>query len=237
MIKKLLFLSLLSVGFSNSLIGFTGEKVVERTYCSVFGSENASDYYQEKVKEALTAFGVNDVNHVPIKKMNRTAAFFVGDQLYSFTMFGIWLNEELLDKCEESERVFALYHEAAHYARKHHQKVLLSLLPTALLVEIIPLIRKQMVKSPDKYVQAGSTIGLTLLAALLVDQLLLCPLIKSQEQEADEQAACKLNSLGRTSVVDDCVKQLHELLQDGHSGKTDRWHRNIPEQIAYLEKV
>jgi len=104
-----------------AVIGMTPRAMTEKAYGTVLGNKEASDQYKEIVRTALEQMGVENIEQVPIKKMNSVASYLVGDELFSFTMFGIWLNEDLLATCDEAERTFILYHEAAHYAKKYRK--------------------------------------------------------------------------------------------------------------------
>ncbi len=95
--------------------------LAEKSYSMVFGKEEASDHYKEIVHAALEQAGIENAKEIPIKKMNGVSLYLAGDRLFSYSMFGIWLNEELLDQYDEVERVSVLHREAVQYAKKYRK--------------------------------------------------------------------------------------------------------------------
>src|SRR5262245_34516704 len=92
------FLALLCVAASASAL-----KPHEQLYGLLLGSQNASPAYQDLAREALQAHGIANPHKVPVRKMNNLVQKVFGP-LYSFTAYGIWVNEELLDKVTDSEK-------------------------------------------------------------------------------------------------------------------------------------
>ncbi len=91
-----------------------------QVYAAIFGNHNVRVVNQQAMLQALTDFGVADAKSVPVKKMNSVARQIMGSGTVSFTLEGIWLDEDLLDTLSDDIRDFIFYHEAAHYAAGHH---------------------------------------------------------------------------------------------------------------------
>ncbi len=207
---------------------FNPQKLIEQTYCTILGDKDASPHYQATTREALHNFGVKDVDNVPIKKMNTIPQHIMGNKLYSFTMFGIWFNEDLLNKCDEAEQLFMIHHEAAHYANKHHPKVLLSLLPIPLLLLLI----KKVVPSSSSTVISAR--GIAAGALIMLTALGMPALIKTQEKEADLEAARILCNNNQQEILQEYINTLQEHINDGSGNSTDGWHKTVAEQYQYL---
>lgn len=197
-------------------------------YASVFGNENASGSYQKMIQHAFEDYGYPFDSSVPIKKMNSLASKLVGAQLYSFTMFGFWLNEELLDDADESIRAWIIYHEVAHYILGHHAKAL------GLAAIMIPLIA--MTNSFAQY-RYGKLPGLAIAGSFAygLHSYALKPYIKQQEKEAD---LAVLRLLWRIDKVHPIISHYLDFLQknvESNGGdQTDGWHYTLAEQYEYL---
>ncbi len=147
--------------FIFTIAGFCVESKGVAFYASLFGDQDASPWYQKITKEALEQFEVN-ADEICIKRMNGIGPFIVGSGLFSFSMNNIWYDETLLGKLSEKQRLFAVYHEAAHIALRHHPTQLLYLFGTS-MVTAIALLKLPMLKDAQ-----GLTKSITLLGAIAV---------------------------------------------------------------------
>lgn len=223
-----LFTLLISSNFS-----FSAPSLISRFYCLVLGNKNTKQEYKEKAHKALKDLGVEKPEDVPVKQMNGIGPAFARLQLSSFTAFGLWLDEEYLDQCSEEEKIFHIYHEAAHYASRHHQKII-----TGSAI-ILPLLTYGFIKlnnSLDPYgtLTKASIITTTSIATLLSSYLYFLPqVVKRQEKEADIKASKTLIRLGKQEAVENIIENLKSMpANDGNI-----WWYSNQEQIQYLENL
>lgn len=208
---------------------------VANLYSTILGSKPVSEPYRTLTYKALADLGINNPEkNVRVCQMNGVGPAFARLELSSFTAFGIWLDEQYLNQCSEAEKMFHIYHEAAHYKLNHHVKVLTrcglaSLGSIAGLVALSVGLKKQ----PSWIrVSAGITTGLIGLYAGY--RYLLPSLVKEQEKEADLLAAKTLCTRGRSDVV------THHIISLGHypsPTKQDLWWYSPAEQQAYLSQI
>lgn len=126
--KKLLlplFLSIISLQVKPfSLRSLSPKNIVDSGCVKNYGSELASDWYQEKAHEMLAKMGVKDADHVIVRKLKvapvgANALIHIDKWPALTTWTGIWVNESILEKLPEEIRIWQLAHEAAHYKLKH----------------------------------------------------------------------------------------------------------------------
>lgn len=227
-----MFFSLILTLLFASGIAHASHSMASKVYCAVLGNEDASQEYKKQVYEALTQLGVEHPESVPVKQMNGVGPAFARMDLSSFTAFGIWLDEKYLDTCTQEEKLFHIYHEASHYACKHHQKILIGSAVSMLLVAA-GLMKLSRV-SPDGSVAKCVTLGSAAIAVLSGTYCYLLPhVVKRQEKQADLVAAQALINAGRQQVVDSHIDDLKE----SEISDNNIWWYSKDEQINYLENV
>ncbi|MCL4361776.1 hypothetical protein M1446_05475 [Candidatus Dependentiae bacterium] len=225
--KKIIFAFLIL--FSTNII--SSQSLISKFYCQILGNKDASLENKEMVYRALKKLGIKNVEDVSVKQMNGVGPAFARLPLSSFTAFGIWLDEDYLSKCSPIERVFHIYHEAAHYAKKHHQKILAgaAIMLPAIAIALIKL--NQLVADPIyKY---GAMSGVSL-SALLGNYFYVLPKInKTHEKEADLLAAKILISSGNEKIVDYYIEELKKY----NPNSENIWWYSIGQQIKYLQEL
>ncbi|HZW60906.1 MAG TPA: M48 family metalloprotease [Candidatus Babeliales bacterium] len=206
-------------------------------YSSLLGKEDASPYYHKLVVQALKAYGVKKAEKVLIKKMNGIGPALAGidkDQLLSFTAFGIWLNEELLNHEDEAIRIMIIYHEAAHYVQKHHQQIVASLATLSLITAAIFTASSYV--SPQRWAQMATAAAWTGATWWGFDKFIFTPLVLSQEETADLEATRVLVADGKQKIVQQFMKHLKQQVDSGNgTNATDRWHETIAKQLESIK--
>lgn len=204
-------------------------------YQVLLGNKDAASIYKDSVIQALKDFNVAHPENVPVKQMNSIAQKFIGSQLYTFTLFGIWLNEELLAQESKEIQEYRIYHEAAHYALGHHGKALGSIGLAIPVVAAIPVVYKEYASSLNISDQLSSWISRLLTAGISygVYKEIFKRSIKEQEKEADLAAIRLLCSLGKESIVHAYLQELNSLITQGFADSTDGWHYTVQEQYEY----
>ena len=227
--KKILsFLMLLS-----SINPVCGQSYVSQLYCAILGDAEIKQEYKDLVHQALRAYGVMHAEEVPVKKMNTVGQIVALMPLASFTAFGFWFNEAYLDACSPEERTFQMYHEASHYAQKHHQKILKT--GAALLgIATIGLVmfHKQLQESKNPSAMP-ITLATGLLTAAAIYLGIIPNIVKHQEKEADLGACTLLAASGNVDVV---KKRIRYLRVSG-SSCSNLWWFSDNEQAAYLQEA
>ena len=202
-------------------------------YCHLLGGQDASSWYQKATKKALADFGYSDPDQVGIKQMNALGPLCIGSNLYSFSMFNIWYNEEILDQMDERECLFGVYHEVAHIVQNHHQQLLLSFVPVGVLGALIPSMHKRFFGEQPCLVRYSAYMIWGFLSVVAIDKAWLRPWIKTQEKWADQEATRILCSIGRQDAVDAHIASLEQQIHSGYQGSQD-WHYSLKDQVAYL---
>jgi len=230
-LKKIIFLLLLATTHIAPASTW-----VKDLYAKVLGQEDASLAYQAQVRKALADFEIPNPKKVPVKKMNPVGPKFAGTGLSSFTACGIWLNEEALDECSQSEKTFNLYHEAAHYANSDHKKLVAQCLLLGAGIGVVGYRESgYLLELESKW----GKLGIAVLAGISSIALLLPTLSRIQEQQADEQATRVLCTAGKAAIVADHIKALEAEAQANDnqpSGWRDWWY-SATEQVGYLRAV
>ncbi len=210
------------------------QSLVSGFYCKILGNVDAKKEYRELVRSALQAHGVAHPEDVAVKKMNKIGSFIAGTPVSSFTAFGIWLDEKALVSCSPEERIFQVHHEAAHYAQRHHLKlVTLSALAGATLISNLFLLKNNLAapRTQPMLKTAGlAAIGVSVAATTFA---LLPRIVRCQEKEADIVAAQKLVALNKADVVRAHIDTLRQTAMNNHG----RWWYSALEQVNYLQEV
>lgn len=231
-LAKCLVLLLIMIIVSEQKI-FAAEQYLSKIYCAVLGKNDAAGVYQSIVHEALQAFGVKDFEQVPIKKMANLTKKVVGDGVVSFTMQGIWIDEDLLAECPFEEVVFTLYLEAAHYAFRDHAKEVLLLIPASILFCVVPQIAAAIVNKEYRFLRMGY-IGFMSLATLgLIDRMLMCPAVRHFDRTAEQEAARTLCRLGKHGIVQAHIDYLRSLINEGER-ETGAWWDSLADRVTYV---
>ncbi len=212
---------------------YAEQSLISKLYCSFLGNKDTQTKYTEKVKTALKDLGLENPSDVAIKQMNKIGPIFANIDLASFTAFGIWLNEEYFDKCNDKEQLFHIYHEASHYIQKHHQKLLVGC-SIALAIFILALRQiNNTLGSTNPIIKNTSVATIGILTIFACYRYLLPYIIKRQEKQADISAADALITAGHQDIVDAHIKHLEGL---SNPGEKDLWWHTVTEQIKYLKK-
>lgn len=109
--------------------------ISETLHACLLGSGEVSSKRKKMIQDALESIGVEHVKDVPINKMNGVGPFLAGQELYTFTADGIWVNESLIEESGLSvlQERYLYRHEAAHYALNHHKTLLTHLIPLPIM--------------------------------------------------------------------------------------------------------
>lgn len=205
----------------------------EKLYCSLLGKDDASCKYKEIIHEAFKAFGIREFQNVPIKKMGKLPIRLIGDGYISFTMDGIWLNEERLAECPEYEIVFILFQETAHYVHRDHGKQLMSLIPAAWLFYIIPSWSANVVDNQRIWARIGCAGAAYLGTIWLLDHLFMRPIARYLDKNAELDATKVLCSIKKEDVVQAHIDYLKTLLAK-EDGIHAIWSYSLQERINYV---
>lgn len=228
---KSFILASLQFLFMTQVFGTTFQPI-EQLYAHVLGNEDACAEYTWLVQSALTKMGVQNSDKVLVKKMNSVGPTFARINLSSFTAFGIWIDEEYLDICTEPERIFHLYHEAAHYAQKHHQKIVIG--STVSLACVFFALKKLFDLNRNKSVAHIACIaGSGLLAGSALYTYALPMFVKKHEKQADLLAAKILMQTKQQDVLENHIENLRKIEK---SEESTLWWDSLVEQITYLEE-
>jgi Peptidase family M48 len=227
--KKVIFILVVGWLLTSPLAADTS--YVAQLYCSLLGDQDVDVAYKNTVYKALHTFGVYDTEGIPVKRMNAVGPTIAKLPLFSFTAFGIWLNEDFLAPCSENEKIFFLYHEAAHYAYKHHQHVLAV---EALYLSLVMGLVHVLLRNRNRILHHLALGYGTGIASVINYFFILPPFIKSQEKEADIQAVRALMK-DYPYVVNHRIEELKHLVAAGEDVQDGRWWCSHQEQIEYLE--
>ncbi len=209
-------------------LSLQAESVSSSVYAQLLGKENASVWYQSKTAEALADFGV-DASKVQVKRMNGFAPKLIGEGLYSFSCFDVWYNESLLNACPENERLFAVYHEAAHIALGHH-------------TQDIALLSAWLAAYPISYWAYSTYDDVSYLYYVLAvlgtyaASTLFAARSRDKEKQADLYAVEKLVQLGKKDIILSHLHVLQHSMNAGDGEVEQTWHYSPSEQYAYIKE-
>lgn len=209
--------------------------LISKMYCLILGDKEVRLEYKEIAQEALKEFGVEELEDVPIKQMNWVGPTFAQTDLSSFTAFGIWLNEAYLDACTQEEKIVHIYHEAAHYAKNHHLKILIgtSAYFSIGLGGLIGLY--SLFESFDPTLKNTLVACIGILLTVRGYHYILPRFVKEQEKEADLKAIKKLIISGKQDVVDAYLHTLRERVAEKQIHDVNMWWYSDKEIVAYLD--
>lgn len=207
--------------------------IMSQLYCWALGNQDVRQEYALLARQALAALGVSNPQEVAIKKMNGLGPVIARvNALSSFTAYGIWLDEAYLDTCTMEERLFHIYHEAAHYARKHHQKLVIGITLTVPLICALSLQLNKRSCIDNAFVYTLSAVqSLIMLASAYA--YILPAVVARQEKHADIAAAQALIAEGKSDVVRAYIDLLKSYAYGG--AETELWWPAVAQQIGYLE--
>jgi Zn-dependent protease with chaperone function len=206
------------------------QNYIAKIYCAFLGNDNATSEYQTIAREALQAFGVHDFDQVPIKKMSFLPKKVLGDGVVSFTMQGIWIDEELLTECPFEEVIFTIYHEAAHYALRDHAKELLLLIPASMLFYGVPQMTKDVIDPGYRIARFGYISLASLFMIMVLDRVLMRPAVRRIERRAEREAVRILCLMGKECIVHGHLEYLQSLIKQGHQ-TTGLWRDSLADRI------
>ena len=237
--KIFLGLALICPGFY--LEAITYQRVLGSICAQFLGSEDVSSNYKKLAHQALADAGVKNPHNVLVKQMNNIGSSIVQIPLASFNMFGLWFDQEYLNQAPGHAQIFDIYHEAAHYALFHREKLTAVLLPTVgLLGYLSPKIVRHgahlsgISSLENKYFVIGATVVLFSSLAATLNELCLRPRCKFEEQEADIKAVEILSSVGKSDIVG---RYIYDLQQMNVSNEMEAWHSTVSERILYMENA
>lgn len=223
--KKAGFFFLLLLGFAHT--AYSSQSMISKVYCLVLGNHDAHADYKTMVYNALKDMGVDHPESVPVKQMNGIGPAFARIDISSFTAFGIWLDEAYLDTCSEEEKLFHIYHEAAHFVQKHHQKLLAECgISLGALTGLMKL--------GSAVVPGYAVLGIGVLVALGGYWYVLPYAVKTREKQADLLAAETLTNLGKENVV---AIHIEDLKKAKHFEEPGLWWYSNKEEVEYLENL
>lgn len=194
-------------------------------YAPFLGLDDANEYYIQLIDQAAQDFGYH--KKIPVKQMNTMLTRVGRSELYSFTMLGIWLNQPLLDQCDECVRNWMLYHEVAHYLECHHLKVL------GLLALVGPFIGMNYSYVNNRWGKLMGAVSSGLCSYRLYNYVLK-PYVKAQEKDADLMVLRLWHALKKDEQIIAYLDYLKKLIQDDDADTTKDWHYTIQEQYEYL---
>jgi hypothetical protein len=224
--KKILFIITIACTLSTA----SAQSLFSKLYCSVLGNEDVKREHKKLIHRALYDFGVDHYAAVSVKKMNALGPLIAGMPLSSFTAHGIWIDESYFDALVDSKKEFHAYHEAAHYAHKHHQK-LVGTMSVVSVISGIALVCLHKILKANKLTHATPlTVGAAALTVYALCAKLLPYLVQHQEKEADIEAAHLLRDIHKESVVEDHIHSLENSLHNNDLA----WWLEHKEQLAYL---
>lgn len=212
--------------FTCSMHALPKEWYVNDTLAQILGTNAASPEIQKITREALHHFEVKKPNIIPIRCIDTENDWL--DKYMSFSLlYGIWFNEDALSSCKQCQ-IWHAYHEAAHYALMHSQKLIGS--SALMIVGGLPLF-----KNITKIATTSSMLQFVLAGAATEALLyiLLPEIAKKFEEQANKKAADMLCLLGHIDVLEDQIRHLHNMDIE-HSS---RWLPSVPNQLAILEKT
>jgi len=198
-------------------------KALNKPYELIFGSQDASESYQRAARIALADYGVTNPELVAIKQINPKASTLIDKDLLSFTLFGIWLNEQALNEIDPAIKEWAIYHEVAHHVLNHHAKAL------ALTSLLGLLIAQQFCYTPfdNKAINALCT---GLVGYFSYETLK--SYVRVQELQADIEATRILCLIGKKETVESYLKLLKEEMVAG--SPSDEWHYSFADQYSTI---
>jgi hypothetical protein len=209
------------------------QSYVSKIYCKMLGNSDVKEEYRKLAYKALEELDVPNPEAIPVKKMNNVGSIIALMPLSSFTAFGIWFDEDYLDSCSPEQKVFQIYHEAAHYAQQHHQKVLAASATLTALAAVGMSVLNKKLKENNSPHSLAIILGVSAATVTLMYLGILPLMIKHQEKTADLEASKKLISSGNAGVVEAHIQSLrHPTPSYGNI-----WWFSDKEQADYLEKT
>ena len=210
-----------------------GAALISSALQPLLGNVDLDEPYKTEVKEALCNFKVPNVESVSIKKMDKFIPSLIDKAIISYTIFGLWFDQDYLARISESQRTWNIYHEAAHYAARHSTKamVLIGMLG-GLSYITVPQFNNRI--STNYTLINGALYLTTWSTALAASFYTLQELIRDQEKEADLNAARLLLLLNREDIVVEQIDELRNQIAQGAGDQTDYWHYSPYEQAEYL---
>jgi len=201
---------------------------------SFLGLEDASENYRYIAQQALKDFNVTNFDTIPIKKVGGISKYILGNNTLSFTLYGIWVDEDLLAAFPKQEIIFTLYEEAAHYVLRHHAKLLLSLIPSSFALWAFSHGAARAIGG--SFIRKALTICLSGAGLIFgIDRYMMSPIIRSHEKEAELAAARVLCKVQKHEVVFGHIDYLQNLLSRGEAS-SDCWWHTTSERIKYMKE-
>lgn len=208
--------------------------LIAQLYCSVLGNEDARTEYRVLVYQALKDLGIEKPSAVSVKQMNGIGPAFARVPLSTFTAFGIWLDEPYLDSCSFAEKIFHLYHEAAHYTLMHHQKILAGVGISLLLVSLGVIELSGILRDVSVLMKNIVAVGTGAFIVAGCYRYILPHFIKRQEKQADILAAQTLIAHGKKDIVIEHIDNLSKMPIIEEDALW--WYSNV-EQATYLKAI
>ena len=215
------------------------------------GTQQASEWYQKKAHEFLGYFGIKDAETIGIYKLDWTLhpeyRLVPGLAMRS----GIWLNESALEKLDESERLWVIAHETAHYTYNHAWRkigvetacTVASSLSAALmgaafvwrLKRYHELFTQPLWKNMLNGAAVGLIGGMYTISSYINARPALNSYAKTLEIQADLMAAKMLCTNGYTPTVQAHIQSLSDSIAKGAFVYNIQDHPSLEESLAYLQ--
>ncbi len=215
------------------------------------GSDQATQWYQDKAHEFLKYFDVKDADAIEILKLSwhmhpeyRLIPGMTGKS-------GIWINEAVLEKFDEQERLWVIAHETAHYAYHHVWKKIglgltvkiVSSIPAALMGAYLvwrinhddELRTKALWQNMLNGASMGLIGGMYAIDFQATGSLLLNNKARKYEIEADLMAAQMLCVNGYQATVQVHIQTLSSWISEGRAVWNVVDHPSLEESLVYLQ--
>lgn len=219
--------------------------------CALYGTQRASQWYQDKAHEFLKYFGVKDAENVEIYildgKLNPANRILPGLTARS----GIWFNEPVLTATDEQNKLWFIAHEAAHYANTHvWRKVgieclfnILAATPATIMCALFAwhlhhyneLKPSSLWKNILKGASCGYLVGIHTINMYSASRSHVYNYAKKLEKEADLAAAQMLCKHGYQATVQARIQTLSALIAKGFVISDFQGHPSLEENLTYLQ--
>lgn len=263
--KKSILLVFVLVGLSNQFadaFSLSPRVLIDNLTAKHYGSEPATELYQQKTHEFLGYLGIENACQVPVRQiklspdvMQYAAQTFI-DRIPGFAAStGIWFNEAMFEKAKEETRLWYIAHEAGHYSLRHGvitavvstvgrftpPFVMTGFIGASLLGfrwlshKVAHLELHYDVYQKIVFVLATLYFGCGAVNGAQKGILVLYEMQKSFEKDADLAAANMLCSHGLAKVVELHIQQLKDAVAKGLIMLNGFNHPSFQEQFSYMQ--
>jgi hypothetical protein len=192
----------------------------------LLGSEDAPDALVY-MKEARKAYGIANSKR-PVKYITPSCSWL--QQFESFTWFGTWVNKKSWAYSSPSQKVWRAFHEIAHEAYSHPEKVITAIATTFATSILFSFWVTKNIQTPAlKYLLRGGIVG-------LINSICIPLFSQVAEIQADLHAAEILCNTGHADVVQEHLNQLNKMVENGLENYS-RWFPIVSNQIVYIKYI